>query len=139
MADPAPTTAIAVEDDAAKAVVSLTIGDSAVEKAAGDEPSPADTAAAHRSHDPSSNQKRTDPFMFGQRYLTEEDNVFEYNAWDHVETDDAFKEYSEKQFALQRQSPVSDFDKSMFLSSSPFLLLYASPSLESTQFFPDFL
>lgn len=78
---------------------------------------------AHRSHDPSSNAKRTDPFMFGQRYLEAGDNVYEYNAWDHVETDDAYKEYAEKQFEMQRQSPVSDFDKSKtpFLTRHPFL------------------
>ena len=56
--------------------------------------------------------KRTDPFQFGSRLLKEEDNVFEFNAWDHVETDDAYKEYSEVQYAKQREAPVSDFDKS---------------------------
>ncbi|CAK7269268.1 hypothetical protein SEPCBS57363_003516 [Sporothrix epigloea] len=75
-----------------------------------------DDVPAHRSHDPDNNAKRTDPFMFGQRFLTQEDDVFEYNAWDHVETDDAFKEYAEKQYELQRNAPVSDFDKSRFNS-----------------------
>lgn len=65
----------------------------------------------HRSHDPQYNQKRTDPFQFGSRYLGEDDDVFEFNAWDHVETDDAYKEYAEQQFEAQRKSPVSDFDK----------------------------
>lgn len=68
----------------------------------------------HRSHDPQNNLKRSDPFMFGSRYLDEGDDVFEFNAWDHVETDDAYKEYSEQQFAMQRASPVSDFDKSTY-------------------------
>jgi len=68
----------------------------------------------HRSHDPQNNLKRSDPFQFGSRFLSEEDNVFEFNAWDHVETDDAYKEYSELQFAKQRESPVSDFDKCMY-------------------------
>ncbi|KAI2643661.1 methyltransferase [Xylaria nigripes] len=70
----------------------------------------------HRSHDPQYNMKRSDPFMFGSRYLDEGDDVFEFNAWDHVETDDAYKEYSEQQFAMQRASPVSDFDKQRFNS-----------------------
>lgn len=92
-----------------KTVAHLAIGDAAVpsketSKATADVP-------AHRSHDPDNNAKRTDPFMFGQRFLTQEDDVFEYNAWDHVETDDAFKEYAEKQYELQRNAPVSDFDK----------------------------
>lgn len=71
---------------------------------------------AHRSHDPTTNAKRTDPFQFGQRYLEAGDNVFEFNAWDHVETDDAYKAYAESQIEKQRQSPVSDFDKSEYIS-----------------------
>jgi len=70
----------------------------------------------HRSHDPEKNLKRTDPFQFGSRLLSEEDNVFEFNAWDHVETDDTYKEYAELQYAKQRESPVSDFDKTRFNS-----------------------
>ncbi|KAL7625432.1 hypothetical protein AAE478_004652 [Parahypoxylon ruwenzoriense] len=70
----------------------------------------------HRSHDPQYNMKRSDPFQFGSRYLQEDDDVFEFNAWDHVETDDAYKEYAEQQYAMQRESPVSDFDKHRFNS-----------------------
>ncbi|KHN95395.1 uncharacterized protein MAM_06672 [Metarhizium album ARSEF 1941] len=69
---------------------------------------------AHRSHDPNKNVKRTDPFQFGSRYLSEGDDVFEFNAWDHVETDDAYKEFAERQFEMQRLAPVSEFDKSRF-------------------------
>lgn len=76
--------------------------------------------APHRSHDPQYNQKRSDPFQFGSRYLEQEDDVFEFNAWDHVETDDAYKEYAEQQFAMQRQAPVSDFDKCKFGTYFPF-------------------
>ena len=70
--------------------------------------------APHRSHDPQFNQKRSDPFQFGSRYLQEQDDVFEFNAWDHVETDDAYKEYAEQQYEMQRNAPVSDFDKRKF-------------------------
>lgn len=73
----------------------------------------------HRSHDPQYNQKRTDPFQFGSRFLEEGDDPFEFNAWDHVETDDAFKEFAEQQYELQRQSPVSDFDKSKYARNTP--------------------
>ena len=73
----------------------------------------------HLSHDPENSLKRSDPFQFGSRLLSQEDNVFEFNAWDHVETDDTYKEYAELQYAKQREAPVSDFDKSMVL----FLLL----------------
>lgn len=68
----------------------------------------------HRSHNPSNNAKRTDPFQFGQRYLEEGDNVFEFNAWDHVEPDDEYKAFAETQYAKQRETPVSDFDKWRF-------------------------
>lgn len=72
---------------------------------------------AHRSHNPDRNQKRSDPFQFGSRFLNEGDDVFEFNAWDHVETDDAYKKFAEQQYEMQRQSPVSDFDKSKFYST----------------------
>ncbi|KAK2810724.1 hypothetical protein FQN50_002767 [Emmonsiellopsis sp. PD_5] len=62
----------------------------------------------HRSHDPANNQKRTDPFQFGSRFLEQGDNVFEFNAWDHVETDADYREYAELQYARQREAPVSE-------------------------------
>ncbi|KAL3468854.1 S-adenosyl-L-methionine-dependent methyltransferase [Aspergillus californicus] len=69
---------------------------------------------AHRSHDPANNLKRTDPFMFGSRFLEQGDDVFEFNAWDHVEPDDEFKAFAEVQYAKQREAPASDFDKKRF-------------------------
>ncbi len=86
----------------------------------------------HRSHDPASNLKRSDPFQFGSRYLTEGDNVYEFNAWDHVETDDAYKEYTEQQLEKQRQAPVSDFDKSELLLFSFFLPTPSGDDIEAT-------
>ncbi|KAI1006542.1 tRNA(Thr) (cytosine(32)-N(3))-methyltransferase [Podosphaera aphanis] len=71
----------------------------------------------HRSHNPETNSKRSDPFQFGSRYLNTEDNVFEFNAWDHVETDETYKEYAELQIAKQRSDPVSEFDKNRFCSN----------------------
>lgn len=68
----------------------------------------------HRSHDPANNNKRTDPFQFGSRYLEQGDDVYEFNAWDHVEPDDDFKAFAENQYAKQRESPVSDFDRARF-------------------------
>lgn len=68
----------------------------------------------HRSHDPNNNLKRTDPFRFGSRYLQETDNVFEFNAWDHVVPDTSYYEYAETQYAAQRAAPVSEFDKKRF-------------------------
>ncbi|KAK1504020.1 methyltransferase [Colletotrichum tamarilloi] len=81
-------------------------------------PATEEEPAAHRSHDPQFNQKRSDPFQFGSRLLGEQDDVFEFNAWDHVETDEVYKEYSEQQYEMQRQSPVSDFDKNR-LNNNP--------------------
>lgn len=69
---------------------------------------------ASRSHDPSNNQKRTDPFSFGSRVLEEGDNIFEFNAWDNVVVDDSYKTFSEEQFSKQRADPVSDFDRKRF-------------------------
>lgn len=71
-------------------------------------------APASRSHDPTNNQKRSDPFAFGSRYLEEGDNIFEFNAWDHVSVDSTYKAFSEEQFSRQRADPVSDFDRARF-------------------------
>ncbi|KIW42112.1 uncharacterized protein PV06_05697 [Exophiala oligosperma] len=69
------------------------------------------TIPPHLSHDPATSAKRTDPFQFGQRYLSESADVFEYNAWDHVVPDEEYYEYCESQYAAQRAAPVSDFDR----------------------------
>ena len=60
--------------------------------------------------------KRTDPFKFGSRFLEEGDNVFEFNAWDHVMPDQSYFDFAEKQYAAQRENPVNEFDKARFNS-----------------------
>lgn len=35
---------------------------------------------AHLSHDPATNTKQVEPFQFGNRILSEEANVFEFNG-----------------------------------------------------------
>lgn len=72
------------------------------------------TVPPQRSHDPSNNMKRTDPFQFGSRFLEKGDDVYEFNAWDHVEPDDEFKAFAEDQYSKQRAAPVSDFDQRRF-------------------------
>lgn len=78
------------------------------------DPTTAEIVPAHLSHDPLTNAKRTDPFQFGQRLLEDDADVFEYNAWDHVEPDESHAAYMETQYALQRAAPVSDFDRNRF-------------------------
>lgn len=68
--------------------------------------------ASPGSSESKDNKMRSDPFQFGSRYLQVTDDVYEFNAWDHVEADDAYREYAEVQYAKQREAPVSDFDKS---------------------------
>lgn len=69
---------------------------------------------SHRSHNPINNLKRSDPFKFGSRYLEPTDDIFEFNAWDHVVPDSAYYIYCESQYTSQRASPVSEFDKARF-------------------------
>ncbi|OAX81128.1 hypothetical protein ACJ72_04530 [Emergomyces africanus] len=71
----------------------------------------------HRSHNPANNQKRTDPFQFGSRYLEEGDDVFEFNAWDHVETDADYREYAELQYLKQKESPVPEDTRDKYNSN----------------------
>ena len=115
---PLPEPAVATVDGLAKETSALTVQDTSQAE-----------LPPHRSHDPQYNMKRSDPFQFGSRYLQEEDDVFEFNAWDHVETDDTYKEYAEQQFEKQRQSPVSDFDKRKCLPFYPGHALHPSPRI----------
>jgi len=101
-------TLVAAPEELASKISSLDIQE-------GDRPKEEPKTPPHRSHDPQDNQKKVEVPQFGSRYLNESDDVFEFNAWDHVETDDTYKEYSEKQYAMQRQSPVSPFEKSKSL------------------------
>jgi len=68
----------------------------------------------HRSHSPSNNQKRSDPFAFGSRVLEEGDDIFEFNAWDHVDVDASYLQFSAEQFERQKADPVSEFDCKRF-------------------------
>ncbi|OJJ46891.1 hypothetical protein ASPZODRAFT_131794 [Penicilliopsis zonata CBS 506.65] len=72
------------------------------------------TVPPTRPNDPTNNLKRVDPFQFGSRYLEQGDDVFEYNAWDHVEPDDEYLAFAEVQYARQREFPVNDFDRQRF-------------------------
>ena len=62
---------------------------------------------------PTAARKRASPFQFGARYLEAADDVFAWNAWDHVDpaADAVFVDYAARQLAFQRQHAVSDFDK----------------------------
>jgi tRNAThr (cytosine32-N3)-methyltransferase len=60
-------------------------------------------------------EKRSDPFQFGSRYLEEGDDIFAYNAWDHVEVDDAYKDFAEECYQRQKEAPVSEFDRSTYV------------------------
>ncbi|KIW01788.1 uncharacterized protein PV09_06960 [Verruconis gallopava] len=59
-------------------------------------------------------EKRSDPFQFGSRYLEDGDDIFAYNAWDHVQVDDAYKAFAEQCYQKQKEAPVKDFDRKRF-------------------------
>lgn len=54
------------------------------------------------------------PFIFGQRYLTDDKDVFNHNAWDHVEWGDEQVEQAKELIAKQYDLPVKDFDKKLY-------------------------
>ena len=59
-------------------------------------------------------QQRASPFLFGTRLLTESSDILAFNAWDHVEPSAEYAAFSETRYALQREAPVSDFDRRRF-------------------------
>lgn len=57
------------------------------------------------------------PFTFGQRFLKSEDEVWNHNAWDHVEWGEEQKQEAEAKLAVQKENPVKPFDKKLFMSN----------------------
>ena len=68
---------------------------------------------ATRPAPPTAARKRSSPFQFGARYLEAADDVFAWNAWDHVDpsTDALFVDYAARQLAFQRAHAASAFDR----------------------------
>lgn len=57
---------------------------------------------------------RDDPFEFGQRYLKDDNEVFNYNAWDNVEWGEEQIKEAEEKIKKQYEEPVRDYDKKLF-------------------------
>ncbi|EEB05483.2 actin binding methyltransferase [Schizosaccharomyces japonicus yFS275] len=51
--------------------------------------------------------------QFGGRILKKEEQVFEQNAWDHVEWDEEHIEYAKQCIEKQKQNPVAEVEKYM--------------------------
>lgn len=75
---------------------------------------PSPSTPPHLSHSPSKNVKVSAPFQFGLRHLSDTADPFTFNAWDHVPPPSAHLQHAETQYALQRSSPVSAFDRQRF-------------------------
>lgn len=59
---------------------------------------------------------RDPPFVFGQRFLTEDADVFNHNAWDNVDWDEEQIEQFQENILKQKENPVSDFNKTEYNS-----------------------
>ncbi|CAK9438546.1 uncharacterized protein LODBEIA_P27700 [Lodderomyces beijingensis] len=54
------------------------------------------------------------PFVFGQRFLQNENDVFNHNAWDNVEWGEEQINQAKEMIAKQYEEPVRDYEKSLF-------------------------
>ncbi|KAI5953316.1 ABP140 [Candida jiufengensis] len=57
------------------------------------------------------------PFVFGQRFLTKEEDVYNHNAWDNVEWGAEQIEQAEQLIKKQYDNPVREFDKNLYNSN----------------------
>lgn len=60
---------------------------------------------------------RDDPFVFGQRHLTDENDVWAHNAWDNVEWGEEQVAEAQEKISKQYDHPVDDFDKNKYNSN----------------------
>lgn len=56
---------------------------------------------------PAERRERLYKVPFGSRFLTEQDDVFSHNAWDHVVPPPEWEEDAKKTLEMQRQAQVS--------------------------------
>ncbi|AOW05927.1 YALI0E24717p [Yarrowia lipolytica CLIB122] len=56
------------------------------------------------------------PYKFGQRYLKDEESVWDHNAWDHVEWGEEQRVEAEEKLAKQKEAPVTEFDKKAYMA-----------------------
>lgn len=54
------------------------------------------------------------PFVFGQRFLTNDEEVFNHNAWDNVEWGEEQIKQAQEMIQKQYEAPVKDYDKALF-------------------------
>lgn len=57
---------------------------------------------------------RDDPFVFGQRKLQSEEEVWNHNAWDNVEWGEEQVREAQEKISKQYEAPVKDFDKQLY-------------------------
>lgn len=78
---------------------------------------PLDTRINKDSNTDDTRIGKDSPFTFGQRFLSDQDDVFKHNAWDHVEWDDDQLDQFKKMIEVQYENPVKDFDKTLYNSN----------------------
>ncbi|CAN6607464.1 hypothetical protein TRVA0_003S03048 [Trichomonascus vanleenenianus] len=65
-----------------------------------------------------SREQRGDrPFDFGQRILTNDDDVWNHNAWDHAEWGEEQLVEAVEKIEKQKEAPVREFDKQFYMNN----------------------
>ncbi|KAI9481955.1 S-adenosyl-L-methionine-dependent methyltransferase [Coemansia mojavensis] len=73
---------------------------------------------------------------FGSRLLSAEKNVFEHNAWDHVEPDSEYLEYAEQQIRMHHENPVPAEQREIY-NTTPAEFWNSFYSINQNRFFKD--
>ncbi|OMH79056.1 Methyltransferase-like protein 2-A [Zancudomyces culisetae] len=73
---------------------------------------------------------------FGVRLLTQDQDVFLYNAWDNVEPDEEYNKYAELRLEFHRENPVPE-DKKEYYNENPSKFWNDFYSSNQNRFFKD--
>lgn len=71
------------------------------------ETTPSDGVDGSSEETPAERRERLHKVPFGSRFLTEQDDVFSHNAWDHVVPPPEWEDDAKKTLEMQRQAQVS--------------------------------
>ncbi|PVV03891.1 hypothetical protein BB560_001619 [Smittium megazygosporum] len=93
-------------------------------------------SSAKEHNDTPNSESSADQPGFGGRILSDQDNVFDFNAWDNVEPDEEYLDYAKERISFHEQNPVPSENAAQY-NSDPFKFWDSFYHKNQNKFFKD--